>query len=209
MTSSSSEIPAAATRRSPWRALIVWFIAVSAVSLFVAVPCMVLNSLRLDRDTVRLRDAVVGSLSGPAMQGWSPQVEVHLGGCVFGLARLVARCADLPDEAAHALRAARSVSVGVYQWRGADIDAMRRHMAGGSGSMRVGGREWTRVVSVRDGDDSVVVLTPVTDDDAVATLEFCVVVLSEGELVVVSGEVDPRPLGDLVRPHLRGLRNPV
>lgn len=212
MTSSISETPAAApaaVRRSPWRALIVWLVGVSVVSMVVAVPYMVVSSLRLGRDTVRLRDAVVGALSGPVMEGWSPLVEVHLGGCAFGLGRLVASCTELPDEAIQALRAARSASVGVYQWRGADLDAMRRHMAGGSGSIRVGRREWTRVVSVRDGDESVVVLTPVTDDDDPDTLELCVVVLAEDELVVVSVEVDPQPLSDLVQPHLRELRHEV
>jgi hypothetical protein len=212
MTSTISETPAAsatAPRRAPWRALTVWLLAVGLVSMVVAVPYMVINSLRLGRETVRLRDAVVGSMSGQAMDGWSPQVEVHLGGCAFGLARLAARFTDLPDEAAQALRAARSASVGVYQWRGADIDAMRRHMAGGSGAIRVGGREWTRVVSVREADASVVVLTPVTDDDDPSALELCVVVLAEGELVVVSVEVDPQPLGDLVQPHLREMRREV
>ncbi|MBE2212620.1 MAG: hypothetical protein IAE82_02020 [Opitutaceae bacterium] len=198
-----------APRRSPWRAMIVWFVGVSVASMLVAVPYLVVSSLRLERETVRLRDAVVGSLSGHAMEGWSPRIEVRLGTCAFGLARLVTRCADLPDEARQALRAARSASVGVYQWRGADIAAMRRHMAGGQSVVRVGGREWTRVVCVRDGDESVVVLTPVTDDDDPSTLELCVVVLADGELVVVAVEVDPQPLSDLVQPHLRDLRGEV
>jgi hypothetical protein len=82
-------------------------------------------------------------------------------------------------------------------------------MAAGSGAIRVGGREWTRVVSVRDGEESVVVLTPVTDDDDPSTLELCVVVLADGELVVVAVEVDPQPLSDLVQPHLREMRREV
>ncbi len=206
MTSSIPGHTPAAPRRAPWRALIVWMVGVSVVSLLVAVPYMVVSSLRLERETVRLRDAVAGVAGVNAIDGWSRRIEVRLGGCTFGLARLVARFVDLPDEARHALRAARSASVGVYQWRGADVEATRRMMAGGSGSIHVGGREWTRVVSVRDGDESVVVLTPVTGDADVDTLELCVVVLAEGELVVVSVEVDPQPLSDLVQPHLRELR---
>jgi len=207
MTTSTSGHVSTAPRRTPWRALIVWMVGVSVVSMLVAVPYMVVSSLRLERDTVRLRDAVTGAFSGgDATDGWSRRIEVRLGGCTFGLMRLVTRFMDLPDEARHALRAARSASVGVYQWHGADVEATRRMMAGGSGSVHVGGRKWTRVVSVRDGDESVVVLTPATDDAEADTLELCVVVLAEGELVVVSVEVDPQPLSDLVQPHLRELR---
>lgn len=204
-TSTSGHVPTA-PRRTPWRALIVWIVGVSVVSMLVAVPYMVVSSLRLERETIRLRDAVAGVAGVNAIDGWSRRIEVRLGGCTFGLARLVTRFIDLPDEARHALRAARSASVGVYQWRGADVEATRRMMSGGSGSVHVGGREWTRVVSVRDGDESVVVLTPVTDEAGADTLELCVIVLAEGELVVVSVEVDPQPLSDLVQPHLRELR---
>jgi len=203
--SSTSANGARTPRRSPWRALAVWFVAVGAMSLVIAAPVLFVKSLRLERETVHLRDAVIGEFAGRAMDGWSPRVEVRLGGTAFGLARVLTQFADLPDEARQVLRAARSASVGVYQWRGADLAAMRERMSGGSPVIEIGGRSWTRVVSVRDGDESVVVLTPVTDADDLAVLEVCVVVLAEGELVVVSVDVDPAPLSELVQPHLREL----
>lgn len=199
-------IPAtAAPRRSPWRALVVWLVAVSAVTAVVAVPYALINALRLEPGTGELRDAVTGAFAGDAA-GWSRHVEVRVGSCAFGLARLVARCVDMPEEARHALRAARSASVGVYQWRGADLDAMRRTMADAASSIRADGRSWIRLVNVRTGDESVVVLTPEHADPEADVLELCVVVLAKGELVVVSVEIDPRPLGDLIAPHLRAAR---
>lgn len=209
MTTTLSSVPATAPRRSPWRAIFVWFACVSVVSMLVAVPYALVNSLRLERETARLRDAVTGAFSDGMADGWSKRVEVRVGSCTFGLVRWVAQFTDLPVEARQALRAARSASVGVYQWRGADLDALRRRMADGSTAIRVGGRDWTRVVCVRDGDESVVVLTPLTDADEPDTLELCVVVLAEGELVVVNVEVDPLPLSDLIQPHLREIRREV
>lgn len=193
-------------RRSPWRALIVWSIAVTCVSALVAVPYAVVNSLRLEHETTLVRNAVTGAFTG-GRDGWSPLVELHLGSCTLGLARLVAGCTDLPDEARQALRAAKSASVGVYQRHGADLDAMRRKMANASGMIEVAGREWTRLVSVRDGAESVVVLTPAGIEDDAGLLELCVVVLADEQLVVVNVEVDPQPISELIQPHLRELRS--
>lgn len=194
--------------RSPWRAILVWLVAVSFVGAVVAVPYAVVNSLRLERDAVVLRDAVTGAFAGNTItDGWSRTVEVRVGGCTLGLARLIAQCADLPVEARHALAAARSASVGVYQTRGADLESMRRRMSSHAEALRVGGREWVRLVSVRDGCESVVVLTPAGVNPDAERLELCVIVLADGDLVVVNLEVDPRPLADLVQPHLRNLRD--
>jgi len=205
MTTSIPPVSAAGPRRSPWRAILVWMLGVGLVSAFLAIPVTVANSLRLERETRCVRDAVLGVFPGRDLAGWSPTVEVRVGGCALGIARLVARCVDLPDEARAALSAARAASVGVYQWRGADRSALRDRMAGGSGTIHVDGRDWVRVVSVRDGDESVVVLTPLTEDTSGDILELCVFVLAEGELVVVRVEIDPGPLADLVGPHLHEL----
>lgn len=198
----------ARVRRGPWRALLVWSIAVSAVTMVVAVPYAMVNAFRIERDAACIRDAVTGEEVVGTDCGWSRRVEVRVGGCILGLARLIAGCTDLPAEARHALRAARSASVGVYQWRGADLAAMHRQM-GATVPVRVGGRDWVRVVSVHDGSESVVVLTPACPEGAGDTLELCVVVLADSELVVVSVEVDPQPLVDLVQPHLRDLRREI
>ncbi len=194
-------------QRSPLRAFIVWLVAVSFACALVAVPYAVFTSFRLEHDTKLLRDAVAGAFSGGGEPGWSRTVEVRVGGCVLGLARAVAAFADVPEEARHALRAARCASVGVYQWRGADLEDVRRRMTGTGGPIRVEGRDWARVVSVRTGGESVVVLTPADAGADAGALELCVVVLAEGQLVVVSVEVDPEPVAELVRPHLRQMRH--
>lgn len=207
MTSLASAVPppaVSAPRRTPWRALAVWLVAVSAVSLCVAVPYMVVSAFRLERDASRLRDSVTGAFSAGSEPGWSRIVEVSVGRGTFGLARFVTQFTPVPPEARQALRAARSASVGVYQWRGADLAAMRSRMAGAPTEIRVGGRDWTRVVTVRDGGESVVVLTP-SDASEGDLVELCVLVLADEHLVVVNARVDPEPLSDLVQPRLREL----
>ena len=206
MNVSASPIHAAAPRRAPWRALTVWLLAVGFVSAVVAVPYAIVQSLTLDRDARELRDAVTGSFAIDTGHGWSRLVEVRAGGCLLGLARLVAGCTDLPVEARQALRAARSASVGVYQNHGGSIAKMRERMSRLAGTVHVAGRDWTRLVSVRQSDASVIVLTPAGVDLEDELLELCVVVLAEGELVVVSAEIDLEPIRELIQPYMRDLR---
>lgn len=132
----------------------------------------------------------------PLRLGTCSEVQVNAPPLVFTLARLVSHCVDIETEARSALRTLRNAQVNVYKLSEQPtrrvqlelIERMETHM-----------RElgWTRCLCVLDHHDVVLahVSDSIRDGDS---LEVCVVVLSNRDLVIVGARCDAEALSQLV-----------
>jgi hypothetical protein len=106
-------------------------------------------------------------------------------------------------DARLALAAVKSVSVGVYELahpaqadgRGELLNRVDREM---------GARGWSRIVGVVDGEDTVMIYLPTDTDEPD---EICLAVVSGRDLVVVSAEIRPAAVRELVAHHAGGRIN--
>jgi hypothetical protein len=107
---------------------------------------------------------------------------------------------DLPPEAAVALNAVHSASVGVLEFRKCDDrSAFATHA---TAAMRRKG--WARVVAVNDSENTVVIFVP-RDSSFRDELQVCLAVVHDATCTVVSARVDPEALMPLIREHLKEL----
>ena len=175
------------------RRIVLWLAALSATTVFLA-GLAVASVIRLDGDAARLRHALLGSR--PA---WSDtRVQLSLGGMALSLARGIVALTPAEEEARLALRAVRAVSVGVYEVAG--------EMGAGEGAMpdivaradaAMGRRGWSRVVTVQDGNERVLVFV---DEESLggSRPRICIGVIEGGQLVVVTATLAAEPLGELL-----------
>lgn len=157
------------------------------------------RAVRLGPEATDLRDAVREHFV--ANGHWHPVVELRLGSVLCGLGReVLIQLADDRDATA-ALRAARSVQVGVYQVDDGDTAGGRAgYLREATATMAAHG--WTRVVAVVDHETTVMVFVP-EDLDAVdgGDVEFGAVVREGDQLVIAVLQARVAPLLELVRRH--------
>lgn len=178
------------------RRFLLWsFGIIFATSLVIAIG--VNRLLKPDRVVSRLHDDFAQSIAVPVRA----TVQLNLGPLVLAPARiLIGLLEDVPPEAQLALSAARRASVGIYS-----IDDNRTAINPNAlfecASRSMNGRDWVRVIAVRDGDESVMVYLPRkwSPDDQV---NLCVAVCDGRELVLISARLRTGPLATLAAIHL-------
>ncbi|GAB1488807.1 hypothetical protein MASR2M8_12540 [Opitutaceae bacterium] len=179
-------------RRHLWR----WLLGSFAFGLLIVVTA-VANVVTLSRDAAALRRAVVkaGDLDA------STKVQVSTGPILLGLARSVtALIDDIPPEVKHGLAAVHKASVGVYDLAHGSVEqAHSRILEEADKGLR--GRGWSRLLAVRNSDNTVVVYA--TDEDfSGSSMRVCVAVCNQEQLVIASATVQPEALMDLIERQL-------
>ncbi len=125
----------------------------------------------------------------------SGRMEVRAPSLLLGLGRVVTSFVDLPDEARMATQAVRGGDVGVYKLQQKLSGAERRQMVE-LASKALASHEWERVVTVLDGDDTVMIFTP-AGDNSPRNFSAFVIVISGHDLVLVQGRADLEPVFEL------------
>ena len=156
----------------------------------------VASYFRLSSDTKALRRTLLSSVEGQ----WNTTIALNIGWLTTTLLYGGSQFLELPPEARAALSAIRGVEVGVYQIqnqpRPADYSAA---LAAADETMTL--RGWERIVGVLEGEQCVAVYVP-TSKVSAERMRCCVVVMSEGNLVLVSGRGNLKPLLDLASKRL-------
>lgn len=127
----------------------------------------------------------------------SLRVQGTVGPILLGSARTVLRFVpDVPAEVREGLAALRSASVGVYQLKMRPTAENRDDVfaAADVAMERLG---WSRIVSVNERNQRVVVYAPTGDEGE--QLRVCVAVCDHKQLVVVSARADADALGKFVQ----------
>jgi hypothetical protein len=167
------------------------------VAPVIIVGVGVLSVVTLSADAAALRREVM-TASG---SDWSTRIQLDAGWAILGTARSVLHLveAENVDDARLALSAVRHASVGVYERRGhgQEMNSVEL-LAGTDKAMR--SRGWSRLVSVVDGDKTVLIYTSDKGDNG-DKIDLCLSVVDGREMVVVSTRVDAGPLMKLVERH--------
>ncbi|MEZ5277349.1 MAG: hypothetical protein R3F07_13285 [Opitutaceae bacterium] len=178
------------------RRFLLWTLGTIVVTSFLLVFA-VSRIFRVDRNAARLRDDFVQSVNASV----SCQVQFNLGPAVLAPARLILGLVEeVPPEARLAISAARRASVGVYtiDCAGGSVDPDALF---DSATRKMDARAWSRIVAVRDGDESVMIYLPrewSADDE----VNLCIAVCDGQELVLVSARIRTEPLLALASMHL-------
>jgi hypothetical protein len=173
-----------------------WFaVVVGALCFLVGVG--VCSALSLPREAKALRNELLASFGSPLHS----RIQLSVGPTTVALVRQIVRqIDDLPPEAAVALNAVHSASVGVLEFRKCDDrSAFATHA---TAAMRRKG--WERVVSVNDSENTVVIYVP-RDSSFGDELRVCLAVVHDATCTVVSARIDPEALMPLLREHLKEL----
>jgi hypothetical protein len=160
-----------------------WFIVPAGILALglTALAGVLWNSVRIGSDARALR------VSAHAASGiaWQREVELSVGALPLGLARVVMGFVrQAPEEARMALRAVRSVEVGVYRAQPSH-GPIEAHTVLTSADKTMTARGWDRVVGVSEGREVVGIYVPRKMASA-RNVEVCVLVLDGDEMVVVS-----------------------
>jgi hypothetical protein len=190
MNPAATAAPAAPSRR---RRLWPWALAL------VLTPVLLLgvaaaSYLTLNREAATLRREVMAATDTE----WHTKIQLSVGRISLWFVRQGLAFVPKPEvqAAREALRAIRSVSVGVYRPAQSDPTWSRdRLFQETDRTMRA--RGWTRLVGVADHRENVLIYAP---DDAEAG-QICLAVVTGRELVVVSAAINPEALGALVAHH--------
>lgn len=172
-----------------------WILLGVVCAPFVLLGAAAVSYLTLNRDAAALRREVMRATDAE----WNTRVQFSVGRASFATARgcLSVVQNDKVDEARQALASVKSASVGVYELRGRDRDWSRGDLANRTdAAMR--DRGWTRAVGVLDCRHAVLVYVPENTDEVD---EICLAVLDGRQLVVVSAELRPEQLVELVERH--------
>ncbi len=191
--------PVPPRRRLVWP----WVLGAVLLSPFLFVAVAAYGYLTLERDASVLRREIMRATNAD----WHTKAQVSVGRPTLAVARscLAFVKHDKIDEARMALAAVKSASVGVYE--------LQRSGAKWSGSRVINEadklmarRGWTRFIGVADGREVVLVYAPKAAGEP---REFCLAVVGDRELIVVSAEIDAGSLGRLVEKVTDGkLRTP-
>jgi hypothetical protein len=184
-------VPAAAPRR---RRLWPW-IAGICLAPFLLLGIVAASVLTLDRDAVTLRQHVMTATDA----GWNTKIQLSIGRLTLGAVR---QCLwfvhdENVADARLALKAVKHASVGVYERDSRGPAGWSREELFLDTDKAMRKRGWSRLVGVVDHGDTVLVYAPekLDLDDSV---DLCVAVVNDRELVVVSTAVDARVLGRLI-----------
>lgn len=178
-------------RRWPWVLL-----AVLGLPFLLAAATAV-SVLTLDRNAACLREEVLQVLEADHRT----VVQASAGQLALGGVRAVLAVIDHEPlrDARLALAAIRSVSIGVYELGEAGAAAGGAIL--GCTDAAMGERGWSRVVGVRDGEDTVMIYVPTDADEPD---EVCLAVVSGRDLVVVAARIRPAAVRALVERHAGG-----
>lgn len=182
-----------APRRWYHRAWIYLLGAMATSALLVAVG--VYNLLTLTHEASVLKRTLLAS---DGFKG-SLRVQGTVGPILLGSARMVSRfIPDVPLEVREGLGAVRNASVGVYELDDLPTAEERNEVfAEADAAMERSG--WTRIVSVSERHQRVVVYTPTNNDDDGRQLRVCLAVCDHKQLVVVSARADAEKLSEFAQ----------
>ena len=182
-----SESPRRRRRRWPW-------VVGICLAPFVILGLMAASYLSLGRDATTLRRHVMDATGSP----WKTRVQISVGALTLGGLRAgltFVKHADA-EKARVALRAVTRASVGVYERDAAENRVtLEELLAETDRGMRQSG--WSRVIGVRNNGEVVLVYVP-AGMDTPESIEVCLAVVKERELVVVSTRLDTNALADVV-----------
>jgi len=188
-------LPDSLPRRPRWIIPVVAILMLSA-AVPVALALGVWSCLRTGSDATALRHAAARA-SGLR---WERQVEFSAGSLWFTLGRLGLGFAPLEPEALLALKSVRRAEVAVFQSVTPSGTADRAAMLTDADSVMTR-RGWDRLVGVIT-DQELIAVYFLQRAGSGSTLDACVLVLNEENLVVVSAQTDLDPLLKLVERHL-------
>ena len=171
-----------------WFLKLVFAAFVALLALIVSVPLAVASYFGLRGDLAALRR----DLGRSSTEGIHRQVEVNVGWITCDLARAALRFVPMEPEARLAISSLRGAQVGVYQLdRLTPLGGGRRFLVEADSSL--GRRGWERVVGVMSKDTCVGVYM-LAKPSACSPLKFCVMVLTEGQMVLTQASGNPEPL---------------
>ena len=153
------------------------------------------SCIHLERDADRLRHLVMKHHQAD----WQTRVQLSVGSATLASLRGCLQLVHHKDiaEVRQVLGAVRQASVGVYEIPVGQSRATRASLL--MDTDRAMARDgWVRIVGVVDGDEKVMIYVPEDSDEPE---RFCLAVVTDEELVVVSATVDPEALASLVEHH--------
>ncbi len=164
---------------------------------FVVLAVAVGRYVTLDRDASVLRQHIMAA-SGAT---WDTKIQISVGRGTLGTVRAGLHLVDHAHlaDARLALGAVRHASIGVYELAPEKVRVSHRQLLTETdqGMRR---RGWSRLASVAEQKESVIMY--VADASTIdGSIELCLAVLTERELVVVSAQVNPEELGKLLERH--------
>ncbi|HVZ64980.1 MAG TPA: hypothetical protein VG936_10450 [Lacunisphaera sp.] len=184
-----------AGRRHVWR-----WVAVGLALCLLPVVCvgiLVASMLSLSRDAAVLRNHVMAATD----TNWHRKVQLSIGSMTLTALRTGMAFAHGKDvqDVRLALASVRKASVGVYErsgrkgtWSKAELFA--------DADKAMARRGWTRLVGVHDHNDTVMIYVP-EDAGSGDTMDVCLAVVNDGNMVVVSTSVEADALSELVARH--------
>lgn len=179
-------------RRRRWP----WVLAAVLLAPFLIAGVAAASYLTLSRDAAILRREVMAATQAD----WQTKIQLSAGRLTFWALRT--GLAFVPDgkvhEAREALRAVRSVSVGVYRSTATAQDWSRDQLFNET-DRKMRERGWSRLVGVADRRDNVLVYVPAK---ATEIRDVCLAVLNGRELIIVSATLNSEALANLVKQHL-------
>jgi hypothetical protein len=164
------------------------------VVLGVAAYCY----LTLDRAAATLRRQMMAA--SPSI--WHTKVQLSAGRLTLGVVRQALRLVHSPKiaDARLALATVSRASVGVYETTGPVTGISLQDLVDHTDAA-MQKRGWTRLVTVFEHDEKVLVYMP-RDDDSAETLDLCLAVVDGRQMVVVSTTVNSAALGRLIERHV-------
>ena len=187
-------VPAAAPKRRLWP----WIVAI-LLSPFVVIGFAAYSFLTLHSEAATLRRHVMAATH----TDWNTRIQFSVGRLSFSALRAgLSFIPDLDYDARLALGAVRHASVGIYErgYRFADVSREQLFVETDKAMQR---RGWTRLVGAINHKESVLVYVP-TDANLEGTLDVCLAVLGDREMVVASASLDGDTLMKLVHTHVGG-----
>jgi hypothetical protein len=183
--------------RRRFRALHWFFLAIAAMAVVVAVE--VGSVFYLSDEASDLRVSFIESTDLEVQT----KVQLSVGPGLLGLGRVVAGFIDdIPPEAKDAMTAVRRTSVGVYELARVPSEEERLKLFSAA-DLRMNSEGWSRIVSVQEGEQTVMIFMPthVADGDEI---EICLTVCDGRDLVIVSATTRTEPLIKLAQQQAGG-----
>ncbi|MCF7686761.1 MAG: DUF4252 domain-containing protein [Cephaloticoccus sp.] len=187
----NSSTPPVLRRRRIWP----WVVAAIVLTPVVVLAVTAYSYIHLERDADRLRHQVMKHHQAD----WQTRVQLSVGSATLASLRGCLQLVPHKDiaEVRQALAAVRQASVGVYEIPARQSRVTRASfLVDTDRAMATDG--WVRIVGVVDGDEKVMIYVPEDSDEPE---RFCLAVVTDEELVVVSATVDPEALASLIEHH--------
>lgn len=165
----------------------------------LGLAAVVASCFSLNRDAAALREQVMATTQGK----WERTVQFNAGHSILGALGTGLMFVDHDEvvDARSALSAVGHASVGVYQRVGGPAPAWSREALFAQTDRMMAKRGWTRLVGVAEREDTVLIYGP-TRDTGDASMDICLAVVDANQLVVVSAQIEPEALMDLIARHM-------